>query len=205
MANVLNEKEQKLLNIIIESINTKGYPPTIRELAPLMGLSSTSSIHRHIEKLKEKGYIENDPTKPRTIVLAKRDDVISDFIQIPLVGTVAAGQPILAEENIEDYIPLPVVKQQYSNKDMYALKVKGENMINVGIFPNDVLIVERCDMAENGEIVIALTENYEATVKRFFAEDGHYRLQPENDTMEPIILDTVTILGKVVGVMRVFK
>ena len=204
MSNVLNEKEQKLLGIITNSIRTKGYPPTVRELSPMIGLSSTSAVHNLLQNLKRKGYIENDPTKPRTIVLAKRDDVISDFIQIPLVGTVAAGQPILAQENIEDYIPLPVIKQQYANKDMFALKVKGESMINAGIFQGDILIVERCDVAENGEIVVALTENCEATVKRFFAEHGHYRLQPENDTMEPIILDKVTILGKVAGVMRVF-
>lgn len=197
----LTAKEQQLLNIISNFFNEKGYPPTVRELLPLMNLTSTSSIHAHIANLKRKGYLVNDPTKPRTLALANHEQTHQDMVQVPILGTVAAGQPILAQENIEDYFPLPA--KMLHNLEAFLLRIKGESMIKAGIYPNDLLIVAKQDTAENGEIVVAMTDSGEATVKRLYVENDHIRLQPENDTMEPIILDSVTILGKAIGIMRI--
>lgn len=173
----------------------------MREICEAVKLKSTSSVHSHLSALEEKGYIRRDPTKPRTIEIL--DDTFNfnrrEMVNIPVVGTVAAGEPILAEERIEDYFPFPA--EALPNAETFMLHVKGESMINAGILPGDRLIVEQRSTASSGEIVVALVED-SATVKRFYKEDGHYRLQPENDSMEPIITSQVEILGKVIGLIR---
>ena len=197
----ITAKQQEILEYIKETILKKGYPPAVREICEAVHLKSTSSVHSHLETLEEKGYIRRDPTKPRTI------EIIDDFfnltrrevVNVPLVGTVAAGVPLLAEENIENYYPIPV--ELLPNAETFMLNVKGNSMINAGIFDGDQLIVERCSTAYDGEIVVALVDD-SATVKRFYKEDGYYRLQPENDEMDPIIVDHLEILGKVIGLFR---
>lgn len=194
-------KQQEILEYIKDTILKKGYPPAVREICEAVHLKSTSSVHSHLSALEEKGYIRRDPTKPRTIEIL--DDSFNfnrrEMVNIPLIGTVAAGEPIIAEERIEDYFPFPA--ENLPNAETFMLKVKGESMVNAGILPGDQLIVEQRSTARNGEIVIALVDD-SATVKRYFKEKGHYRLQPENDTMEPIIADHVEILGKVIGLIR---
>ena len=195
------EKQQEILEYIKETILKKGYPPAVREICEAVHLKSTSSVHSHLETLEEKGYIRRDPTKPRTIEII--DDCFNltrrEVVNVPLLGTVAAGVPLLAEENIENYYPIPV--ELLPNADTFMLNVKGNSMINAGIFDGDQLIVERCSTAYDGEIVVALVDD-SATVKRFYKEDGYYRLQPENDEMEPILVDHLEILGKVIGLFR---
>ena len=197
----ITAKQQEILEYIKETILKKGYPPAVREICEAVKLKSTSSVHSHLETLEKNGYIRRDPTKPRTIEIIDECFNLSrrEVVNVPLVGTVAAGQPILAEENIENYFPIPV--EMLPNAQTFMLRVKGESMINVGIYDGDQIIVEEQDTARNGEIVVALVED-SATVKRFFKEDGHYRLQPENDALEPIIVDDVKIVGKVVGLIR---
>ena len=194
-------KQQEILEYIKETILKKGYPPAVREICEAVHLKSTSSVHSHLETLEEKGYIRRDPTKPRTIEII--DDCFNltrrEVVNVPLLGTVAAGVPLLAEENIENYYPIPV--ELLPNADTFMLNVKGNSMINAGIFDGDQLIVERCSTAYDGEIVVALVDD-SATVKRFYKEDGYYRLQPENDEMEPILVDHLEILGKVIGLFR---
>ena len=201
----ISEKQEEILQYIRDTILKKGYPPSVREICEAVRLKSTSSVHSHLATLEERGYIRRDPTKPRTIEIL--DDSFSpnlnrEMANLPVVGTVAAGQPLLAEQNIEEYFPVPV--ELLPNADVFMLKVKGDSMINAGIFDGDRIIVEQTHSARNGEIVVALLED-SATVKRFFKEDGHYRLQPENDFMDPIIVKEVSILGKVIGVIRLFK
>ena len=197
----ITAKQQEILEYIKETILKKGYPPAVREICEAVHLKSTSSVHSHLETLEEKGYIRRDPTKPRTIEII--DDCFNltrrEVVNVPLLGTVAAGVPLLAEENIENYYPIPV--ELLPNADTFMLNVKGNSMINVGIFDGDQLIVERCSTAYDGEIVVALVDD-SATVKRFYKEDGYYRLQPENDEMEPILVDHLEILGKVIGLFR---
>lgn len=197
----LTSKQQEILEYIKETILNKGYPPAVREICEAVHLKSTSSVHSHLETLEEKGYIRRDPTKPRTIEII--DDCFNltrrEVVNVPLVGTVAAGVPLLAEENIENYYPIPV--ELLPNAETFMLNVKGNSMINAGIFDGDQLIVERCSTAYDGEIVVALVDD-SATVKRFYKEDGYYRLQPENDEMEPIIVDHIKIIGKVIGLFR---
>lgn len=197
----ITAKQQEILEYIKETILKKGYPPSVREICEAVSLKSTSSVHSHLETLEKNGYIRRDPTKPRTIEII--DDCFNlnrrEVVNVPLIGTVAAGQPILAEENIENYFPIPV--EFLPNEQTFMLRVKGESMINVGIFNGDQIIVKQQNSARNGEIVVALVDD-SATVKRFFKENGHYRLQPENDTMEPIIVDHVQILGVVIGLIR---
>ena len=197
----ITAKQQEILEYIKETILKKGYPPAVREICEAVHLKSTSSVHSHLETLEEKGYIRRDPTKPRTIEII--DDCFNltrrEVVNVPLVGTVAAGVPLLAEENIENYYPIPV--ELLPNAETFMLNVKGNSMINAGIFDGDQLIVERCSTAYDGEIVVALVDD-SATVKRFYKEDGYYRLQPENDEMDPIIVDHVEILGKVIGLFR---
>ena len=197
----ITAKPQALLEYIKEPILKKGYPPAVREICEAVKLKSTSSVHSHLETLEKNGYIRRDPTKPRTIEIIDECFNLTrrEVVNVPLVGTVAAGQPILAEENIENYFPIPV--EMLPNAQTFMLRVKGESMINVGIYDGDQIIVEEQDTARNGEIVVALVED-SATVKRFFKENGHYRLQPENDALEPIIVDDVQIVGKVVGLIR---
>lgn len=197
----ITPKQQEILEYIKETILKKGYPPAVREICEAVHLKSTSSVHSHLETLEEKGYIRKDPTKPRTIEII--DDCFNltrrEVVNVPLLGTVAAGQPLLAEENIENYYPIPV--ELLPNSETFMLKVKGNSMVNAGIFDGDQIIVEQCSTAENGEIVVALVED-SATVKRFYKEDGYYRLQPENDEIEPILVDHLEILGRVIGLFR---
>ncbi|MCI8516617.1 MAG: transcriptional repressor LexA [Hungatella sp.] len=197
----ITSKQQEILEYIKETILNKGYPPSVREICEAVSLKSTSSVHSHLETLEKNGYIRRDPTKPRTIEII--DDCFNltrrELVNVPMIGTVAAGQPILAEENIENYFPIPV--ELLPNRQTFMLRVKGESMVNVGIFDGDQIIVKQQEYAENGEIVVALLDDA-ATVKRFFKEQGHYRLQPENDALDPIIVDEVQILGVVIGLVR---
>lgn len=194
-------KQQEILDYIKLKVLEKGYAPTVREICLAVGLKSSSSVHSHLETLERKGYIRRDPTKPRTIEIADECFGLEkrEIVNVPLVGVVAAGQPIFAEENIQSYFPIPI--DLLPNTDVFLLKVRGDSMINAGIYNGDQVIVSMQDTAENGEIVVALVGDC-ATVKRFYKEDGYYRLQPENDSMEPIIVDDVKIQGKVIGVVR---
>ena len=199
----ITPKQQEILDFIKSEILNKGYPPTVRDICEAVHLKSTSSVHSHLETLEKNGYIRRDPTKPRAIEIM--DDsfyvVRHEVVNVPMVGTVAAGQPILAAENIESYFPVPA--EYIPNADTFMLKVKGNSMMNAGIYDGDQILVQQQTSAENGDIVVALVDD-SATVKTFYKENGHYRLQPENDSMSPIIIDEVTILGKVVGVFRLF-
>lgn len=199
----ISTKQQEILEYIKEEILKRGYPPAVREICEAVHLKSTSSVHAHLETLEKNGYIRRDPTKPRAIEIM--DDsfqtVRTEMASIPIVGTVAAGQPILAQENIEGYFPIPV--DMVPNAETFVLRVKGDSMINAGIFNGDNIFVEKCNTARNGDTVVALVDD-SATVKTYYKEDGHFRLQPENDSMEPIILDHVDILGKVFGVFRLY-
>lgn len=197
----ITAKQQEILEYIKNTILNKGYPPAVREICEAVHLKSTSSVHSHLAALEEKGYIRRDPTKPRTIEIL--DDSFNfnrrEMVNIPVIGTVAAGEPILAEERIEDYFPFPA--EALPNAETFMLNVKGESMIDAGILPGDRLIVEQRSTAENGEIVVALLDD-SATVKRYYKKKDHYRLQPENSSMDPIITDHVDILGKVIGLIR---
>ena len=190
----ITSKQKEILEYIKETILKKGYPPTVREICEAVRLKSTSSVHSHLETLERNGFIRRDPTKPRAM------EILDDMVQIPMIGTVTAGQPILAEENIEDYFPVPA--DLLPNTQTFMLRIKGNSMINAGIFDGDRVIVERTPTAENGDIVVALIDD-SATVKRFYKEDGYYRLQPENDAMEPIIVTNMNVLGKVIGLFRI--
>lgn len=200
----ISEKQQEILNYIKTEIINRGYPPTVRDICNAVNLKSTSSVHAHLATLEREGYIIRDKTKPRAIEIV--DDSFNstrcEIVNIPIVGRVAAGQPILAVENIESYFPVPA--EYLHNKETFMLKVKGESMINVGIFDGDIILVEECNSAINGEIVVALVDD-SATVKTFYKENNHIRLQPENDFMEPIIVDDCTILGKYIGLLRMVK
>ena len=201
----ISSKQEQILNYIKENILDKGYPPTVRDICAAVGLSSTSSVHAHLNTLEERGYIRRDPTKPRAIeILDDEGFNLSrrEIVNVPIIGTVAAGQPILAEENITDYFPVP--PEYLTNNQTFMLKVKGDSMINAGILYGDTIIVEQTNTAKNGDIVVALIED-SATVKTYYKENGHYRLQPENDTMEPIIVDDLMIIGKVIGLFRSYK
>lgn len=204
MAGKITAKQQEILDFMKEEILKKGYPPAVREICEAVHLKSTSSVHSHLETLEKNGYIKRDPTKPRAIEIC--DDsfqmVRKEMISIPIIGTVAAGVPILAEQNIESYFPIPA--ECAPPGETFGLKVKGESMINAGICSGDQVFVHACSTAKNGDIIVALIDD-SATVKTFYKEDGHIRLQPENDTMEPIIVDECTILGKVFGVLRIMK
>ena len=200
----ISKKQSEFLEYIKEQILEKGYPPAVREICEAVHLKSTSSVHAHLETLEKNGYIRRDPTKPRAIEIC--DDsfqlVRNEMTSIPIIGTVAAGQPILATENIEGYFPVPV--DMVPNAETFILKVKGDSMINAGIFSGDQIFVERTNVARNGDMVVALVDD-SATVKTFYKEQGHVRLQPENDTMDPIIVDDCDILGKVFGVFRLYR
>ena len=199
----ITRKQQEILDYIKEEILKRGYPPAVREICEAVDLKSTSSVHAHLETLEKNGYIRRDPTKPRAIEIC--DDsfqmVRTEMVSLPVVGTVAAGQPILAQQNIETYFPVPA--EYVPRGESFVLKVKGDSMINIGIFNGDSLLVERCDTARNGEVIVAMVDD-SATVKTFYKENGHIRLQPENDTMDPIIVPDCQIIGKVFGVFRFF-
>ena len=197
----ISDKQREILEYIKEMILKKGYPPTVREICETVKLKSTSSVHSHLEQLERNGYIRRDPTKPRTIEIT--DDTFNlarrELVNVPLIGPVAAGAPLLAQENIESYFPIPA--EILPNRETFMLTVKGDSMIEAGILSGDRVIVAQTDTAENGEIVVALLDD-SATVKRFFREDGYIRLQPENSSMEPILVKQVRILGRVIGLFR---
>lgn len=198
----ISAKQQEILDYIKEEILKRGYPPAVREICEAVHLKSTSSVHSHLETLEKNGYIRRDPTKPRAIEIC--DDnfqmVRTEMVSIPVVGRVAAGEPILADENISSYFPVPA--EMVPKGESFILNVKGDSMINAGIFSGDQIFVNACNTARNGDIIVALIDD-SATVKTFYKEDGHIRLQPENDTMEPIIVNDCQILGKVFGVFRI--
>ena len=197
----ISEKQKEILEYIKQEILNKGYPPAVREICEAVHLKSTSSVHSHLETLEKNGYIRRDPTKPRAIEIM--DDTFNltrrEMVNVPVIGNVAAGQPLLAVQNIENYFPIPA--EYMPNQETFMLKVKGESMINIGIFDGDQIFVQQCSNVRNGDIVVALVDD-SATVKTFYKENGHIRLQPENDTMDPIIVQDCKILGKVFGVFR---
>ena len=204
MAKVAKNKQMAVLNYIHKQDEDHGYPPTVREICSAVGLSSTSTVHGHISRLIEQGFLQKDPSKPRALeITSKGLDILGvKPIQkeIPMLGVVTAGQPILAVENATEFFPIPPSIQD--NNDLFMLTIRGTSMIKAGIFNGDQVIVRKQSTAKNGDIVIAMNDDNEATCKRFYKEKTRFRLQPENDTMEPIFLDNVKILGKVVGLFR---
>jgi len=198
----LTSKQQEILDCIKQQLRVKGYPPSVREIGQMVGLSSSSTVHFHLGKLEALGLIRRDPTKPRAIELMEEAPWRNQkMIPVPLVGRVAAGQPILAVENIEETYPLPAELVDNA-ENVFMLTISGESMINAGILDGDYVVVKEGSTAENGDIVVALIDNEEATIKRFFREKGRIRLQPENDTMEPIYAENVSIVGKAIGLFR---
>ena len=197
----IGSKQREILEYIKQEILNKGYPPAVREICEAVHLKSTSSVHSHLETLEKNGYIRRDPTKPRAIEIIDDNFNLTrrEVVNVPIIGQVAAGQPLLAVENIENYFPIPT--EFMPNAETFMLKVKGDSMINAGIFNGDKILVQKQSDAQNGDIVVALVDD-SATVKTFYKEDGHFRLQPENDTMDPIIVNECSILGKVFGIMR---
>lgn len=200
--NTLTKKQQEVLEVIKDSILKRGYPPAVREICDAVGLRSTSSVHSHLETLERLGYIRRDPTKPRAIEICEDDFYMArtDMTSLPVLGRVAAGTPILAQENIDSYFPVPA-EMVPKGEPSYVLKVKGDSMINAGIFDGDQIFVQSVKDVHNGDTVVALIDD-SATVKTFYKESEHIRLQPENDTMDPIIVDDCRILGRVFGVFR---
>ncbi len=202
----LTKRQEEIYEYLKHVVSTKGYPPSVREIGEAVGLASSSTVHGHLSRLEEKGYIKRDPTKPRAIEIVQ-DETPADYsetIHVPVIGKVTAGVPITAIENVEEYFPLPAHFTSSHNSDIFILDVVGESMIEAGIYDKDKVIVRRQSIAENGDIIVAMTEEDEATVKRFYKENNRYRLQPENRSMDPIYLDSVTVLGKVVGLFREF-
>lgn len=201
----LSKRQQDILDFIKSEVQLKGYPPSVREIGEAVGLASSSTVHGHLSRLETKGLIRRDPTKPRAIEILDMDEDSqiphSNVVNVPLLGKVTAGIPITAIENIEEYFPLPESMAPHDTS-VFMLEIMGESMIEAGILDGDYVIVRQQKTANNGDIVVAMTEEDEATVKRFFKEEHYFRLQPENSTMEPIILDNVTILGKVIGLYR---
>lgn len=203
--NGLTQRQQQILDYILSEINKKGYPPSVREIGQAVGLTSSSTVHSHLAALEKKGYIRRDPTKPRALEvtdfrLSDRGIAPERVQNVPLVGRVAAGMPLLAQENIEDNFAVPA---EIAGENAFMLRVKGDSMIEAGILDGDYLIVRQQSTANNGDIVVALIEE-EATVKRFFKRPDHIILKPENKNLEPIIVQDATVLGKVVGLIRRF-
>ena len=199
----ISDKQKEILEYMKNEILNKGYPPTVRDICEAVHLKSTSSVHAHLETLEKNGYIKRDPTKPRAIEIIDDNFNLTrrEVVNVPIVGRVAAGEPILAVENVDSYFPVPA--EYMPNAQAFMLKVKGESMINAGIFDGDSILVEQQSTAKNGDMVVALVDD-SATVKTFYKEDNHIRLQPENDNMDPIIVPDCQILGKVFGVFRFF-
>ncbi len=197
------DNQQRILDFIKSEIQTKGYPPSVREIAQAVGLKSTSTVHGHLQRLEKRGLLHRDAMKPRAMeVMGDPNFVRNNATAVPVVGRVTAGVPILAEENLDEYVTLPEV--MLGDGEHFILLVRGDSMIEAGILDGDYIVVKRCNEALNGEIVVAMIDD-SATVKRFFKEDGHFRLQPENSSMEPIYADEVTILGKVISLYRLVK
>ena len=199
----ITAKQKEILEYLKTQIINKGYPPAVREICEAVNLKSTSSVHSHLETLEKNGYIKRDPSKPRAIEII--DDGFNgtrrELVNVPIIGTITAGQPILAVENMEGYFPIP--SEYMPNEETFMLRVKGESMINVGIFDGDKILVQRQNTAHNGDIVVAMIDD-SVTVKTFYKEKGYFRLQPENDAMSPIIVTECNILGKVIGLFRMF-
>jgi repressor LexA len=202
MMDDLTRRQREVLEYLRTYIHTNGYAPCVRDICSALDLKSTSTAHAHLTKLEKKGYISRDPAKPRTIMVLGDRPADERFVSVPIVGKVAAGIPITAVENIEEYISLPY--SLLGSDDVFILNVQGDSMMNAGIYNRDRIIAQRQDYAQNGDIVVALLED-EATVKRFFIEDGRVRLQPENDNYMPIYAENVDVLGKVIGVLRMFR
>ena len=194
------DNQQRILNFIKAEIDLKGYPPSVREICAAVGLRSTSTVHAHLNHLEQQGLIRRDSTKPRALEVL--DGTQPRGRSVPLVGRVTAGTPILAIENIEEYLTLP--QSMLGRDEMFCLRVQGESMIDAGILDGDIVVLRKQDTAENGEIVVAMTPEDEATLKRIFYENGRVRLQPENPTMDPIYADSVTVLGKLTALIRQF-
>jgi repressor LexA len=201
----LSKRQQDILDFIKEEVRQKGYPPSVREIGEAVGLASSSTVHGHLSRLESKGLIRRDPTKPRAIEIMNLEEANNipkvNVVNVPLLGKVTAGMPITAIENIEEYFPLPESMVPHDDH-VFMLEIMGESMIEAGIHDGDYVIVKQQSSANNGDIVVAMTEDDEATVKRFFKESDYIRLQPENSNMEPIILRDVSILGKVIGLYR---
>jgi repressor LexA len=200
----ISKRQQDILDFIKEEVRAKGYPPSVREIGEAVGLASSSTVHGHLNRLESKGFIRRDPTKPRAIEILDETNShvpMQTVINVPIIGKVTAGSPITAIENVEEYFPLPA---SFGNSDdhIFMLEIMGDSMIEAGILDGDYVVVKQQRTANNGDIVVAMTEEDEATVKRFYKEKDHFRLQPENPSLEPIILQSVSILGKVVGVYR---
>ena len=197
------DKQSEIYEFLKSYTENKGYPPSVREICEAVSLRSTSTVHGHLKRLEKKGMIKRDPSKPRALEIAELSTPKKEMINIPIVGKITAGLPILATENIEDTFPIPLDYIKH-DKELFMLRVSGQSMVNVGIRDNDLAIIESAQDAINGDIVVALIDD-SATIKRFFKEKDHIRLQPENDTMDPILVDNCTILGKLVGIFRSFK
>ncbi|MGB4658521.1 MAG: transcriptional repressor LexA [Mobilitalea sp.] len=199
----ISNKQKEILDYLKSQIINKGYPPAVREICEAVKLKSTSSVHSHLETLEKNGYIRRDPSKPRAIEIIDDEFNLTrrELVNVPVVGTITAGQQILAVENIDSYFPIP--SDLMPNEETFMLKVKGNSMINAGIFNGDKILVQKQSHAKNGDFVVALIGD-EVTVKTFYKENGYYRLQPENDTMEPIIVNDLSVQGKVIGLFRMF-
>lgn len=200
----VSKRQEDILTFIKDEVRKKGYPPSVREIGEAVGLASSSTVHGHLARLESKGLIRRDPTKPRAIEILEFDNLTEmrpNVVNVPLVGKVTAGLPITAIENIEEFFPLPETFGT-SEDNLFMLEIMGDSMIEAGILNGDYVVVKQQQTANNGDIVVAMTEEDEATVKRFFKEQSYFRLQPENSSMEPIIVNQVSILGKVVGVYR---
>lgn len=199
------EKQHEILTFIHEQVSERGYPPTVREICNATGLASTSTVHGHLSRLEDQGFIIRDRSKPRAIELTEdgldKIGINQNSGQIPLLGIVTAGEPILAVEEATDFFPIPD-HIHYSSDELFMLSIRGDSMINAGILDGDLVIVKKQEIANNGDVIIAMTEDDEATCKRFFKEDTHIRLQPENDELDPIILPDIKILGKVISLYR---
>ena len=198
-----NTKQQEIYEFLKTYTENKGYPPSVREICAAVSLKSTSTVHGHLKRLEKKGFIKRDPSKPRALEINELSTPKKEMVNIPIVGKITAGLPILATENVEDTFPLPIDYIKHDN-ELFMLNVSGESMINAGIHNNDLAIIESTNSAKNGEIVVALIDD-SATIKRFYKEKDHIKLQPENDTMDPIIVPDCSILGKLVGIYRSYK
>ncbi|MDZ5253274.1 transcriptional repressor LexA [Clostridium sp. LIBA-8841] len=197
-----SDKQTQIYNFLVEFTKSKGYPPSVREICQAVSLKSTSTVHGHLKRLEKKGLIYRDPTKPRALEIVELSTEEKELIDIPIIGKVTAGMPILATENIEDMFQIPINYVKHNN-ELFILKVTGDSMIECGILDGDLAIIEQKNIASNGDIVVALIEN-EATIKRFFKENGFIRLQPENKNYEPIIVPDCSVLGKLVGIYRAY-
>ncbi|OOM77414.1 LexA repressor [Clostridium puniceum] len=197
------DKQSEIYEFLKSYTESKGYPPSVREICEAVSLRSTSTVHGHLKRLEKKGMIKRDPSKPRALEIAELSAPKKEMINIPIVGKITAGLPILATENIEDTFPIPLDYIKHDN-ELFILRVSGQSMVNVGIRDNDLAIIESTQRAVNGDIVVALIDE-SATIKRFFKEKDHIRLQPENDAMDPILVDDCKVLGKLVGIFRSFK